>query len=39
MEEENITSTILVVRKGLSPMARDVNYLLKFFEEKKRFLF
>jgi hypothetical protein len=39
MEEENITSTILVVRKGLSPMARDVNYLLKFFREKKRFLF
>lgn len=34
MKDENITSTILVVQKGLTPAARDVNYLLKFSGNK-----
>jgi hypothetical protein len=37
MVDENITSTILVVRLGITPAAREVNYLLKF-DKKKIFL-
>jgi len=29
MEQENITSTILVVQKGLTNIARDVNSIFK----------
>jgi hypothetical protein len=34
MEDENITSTILVVQKGLTYASREVDYFLKFLVKK-----
>ncbi len=39
MQDEDITSTILIVQKGVTNMAREVNYFLEFEKKNKTSIF